>query len=212
MARNFRDFVRHAIWRSPITIDVDDVATVKLGLGWRARSRALGGDIRGKAECTHFLNGIVQILEDEVCGDLRQMNRHAVLTFALMNHEAAICDRDNWRRTAPALLALHKDKEATLQAIAKHEAQLNGVFQSSRLMVEFALCECLQNGGREPSQLDMSRIMAKLVMITGMGGWSDAIHWDAMEPRVRSRRSATFMPTSRSMTKSLRPTRVWDPI
>jgi hypothetical protein len=52
-------------------------------------------------------------------------------------------------------------------------------------MVEFALCECLQNGGREPSQLDMSRIMAKLVMITGMGGWSDAIHWDAMEPRVR---------------------------
>jgi hypothetical protein len=83
------------------------------------------------------------------------------------------------------LLALHEDKEATLQAIAKHEAQLNGVFQSSRLMVEFALCECLQNGGREPSQLDMSRIMAKLVMITGMGGWSDAIHWDAMEPRVR---------------------------
>jgi len=185
MARNFRDFVRQSVWQSPVTIDADDVAAIKLGLGWQVRSRALGGDVRGREECTRLLNGIVGILEDEVCADLRQMNRRAVLMFALMNHEAANCDRDNWRRTAAAVLALHEDKEATLRAIAEHEAKLNAVFQCSRLITEFALCECPGAGGRKPSRLDMSRIMAKLMIITGMGGWSDAIHWQAMEPRVR---------------------------
>jgi hypothetical protein len=36
-----------------------------------------------------------------------------------------------------------------------------------------------------PGQLDFSRLMAKISFIYHVGGWSDAIRWDAMEPHVK---------------------------
>ena len=184
-ARHFRDFVKRAMWRFPIKVDADDTATMKLGLGWRNRARSEGGEIAGREACTAYLNGIVKLLEDEICSDLRVFDRQSVITFALMNHEAAASDRDNWRRTASAVVALHKDKEATIGTIAHHEAELNAIFRATRLMIEFALCECPLEGGVKPGKLDMSRIMGKIMMTCGLGGWSDSIHWQAMEPLVR---------------------------
>jgi hypothetical protein len=185
MARNFRDYVRRSVWNSPVEIDTDDSATMKLGLGWRTRDRSEGGEVTGQQACTAYLNSVVKILEDEICSDLRSLDRRSVIMFALLNHESAIADRDNWRRTAAAVVALHKDKETTLDTIAHHEAELNAIFQATRLLVEFAICECPLNGGRKPGRLDLSRLMAKIMMTCGMGGWSDAIHWQAMEPLVR---------------------------
>jgi hypothetical protein len=185
MARHFRDFVQDSMWSEPVKVNADDSAWLKLGLGWRKRAIADGGDIRGKENCTAYLNATVQELEDEICSDFRALDRRSVIMYALNNHEGAIKDRDNWRRTSAAVLALHSDKEATLQTMAEHEYQLNGIFQASRLVVEFAICECPTVGGRIPGRLDMSRLMAKLLMVSSLGGWSAAIHWDAMEPRLR---------------------------
>lgn len=183
--QNFRDFVKRAIWPSPMLIDTDDSATIKLGLGWRDRKRSESAEIVGQDACTDYLNRIVRMLEDEICEDLRAFDRRSTIKFALMNHESAGSDRDSWRRTAGAVIALHKDKAATLATIGRHEAELNAVFQASRLMVEFAICECPIEGGIWPGKLDMSQIMSKIMMLCGMGGWSDAIHWQAMQPLVR---------------------------
>jgi hypothetical protein len=185
VTRSFRDYVRDSIPRSPIMLDADEGALNKLGLGWRVRDRSLGGDIRGKDACTSFLNDVVRLLEDELCADLRVFDREAVICWLLKNHESAIRDRDSWRRTAAAVLSLHNDKEATLHGMAMHDAKLNAVFQATRLLAEFAICECPLQGGRKPGRLDMCRLMAKVMSIPGLGGWSDAIRWEAMEPIVR---------------------------
>ena len=183
--RNFRDFVRSSLPNSPITIEKDDGAALKLGLGWRVRDRAAGGDIRGKGACTSYLNSVVRLIEDDLCAELQQFNRRAVVDFALRNHESACVERDQWRRTAAAVLALHDDKKAALETMANHDFTLNGVFQATRLLIEIALCECPIEGGCEPDRLDFSRLMAQANLLPGLGGWSDAIRWDAMEPRVR---------------------------
>jgi hypothetical protein len=184
-ARSFRDFVRASVWDSPIIIDDDDTALLKLGLGWRARERAEGRDIRGKSDCINFLNATVRVLEDETCSILEQLDRRSVLTFCLQNHEAAIADRDAWRRTAAAVLALHDDKEATLRTMSEHDSDLSAVFLASRLIIEMAQGACPVSGGRLPGTLEMSRMMARVLEIAILGGWSDAIRWDAMEPTIR---------------------------
>jgi hypothetical protein len=182
--RQFRDYVRTSIPSTPLTIDGDDDAAFRLGLGWRVRKREQGGDIRGKDQCTAYLNALVRVVEDEICADLRQFDRQSIIEFALKNHESAAADRDQWHRTAAAVLSLHQDKEATLEAMAAHEFKLNGAFQASRLLIEFALCESPLTGGRKPGRLDFGRLMAKALFIQHVGGWSDAIRWDVMEPRV----------------------------
>jgi hypothetical protein len=184
LAREFRHFVRSSIPESPIEIDRDDDAALRLGLGWSIRSRDKGSEIVVKADCTRFLNDIVRLTEDELCEGLRAYDRKETIKLVLRNHESAVVDRDRWRHTAGAVLALHEEKEATRLTMAEHDFELNAVFQATRLLVEIAICECPLEG-RKLGRLDLSRMMAKVAIIAHVGGWSDAIRWDAMEPRLK---------------------------
>ena len=69
--------------------------------------------------------------------------------------------------------------------MVERESHLSAVFLASRLLIEFAVCECPLAGGRSIGKLDLSRLMAKIMMIHTLGGWSDAIRWESMEPRLR---------------------------
>ena len=181
----FRDYVRDSVPRTPILISIEDDAAFRFGLGWRVRKREEGGDIRGKSDCITFLNSLVRLIENELCEELRRYDRRTMLRFALRNHESAAMERDWWNRTSSAVLALRTDKEAAREAIANHDFKLSAAFQASRLLVELAICECPLDGGVRPGQLDFSRLMAKISFIYHVGGWSDAIRWDVMEPRVK---------------------------
>lgn len=185
MAHNFRDFVRDSVWAAPVPIDGDDTAFLRLGLSWRYRDRSLGDEILGKTDCTSFLNSLVTGFEDEICMEMNGLDRAAVIDFAMLNHESAVADRSNWHMTAAAVLALHNDKAATIDVMTTKDFSFSAVIQSARLLVEFALGEAKNSGGRRPGRLQMSQLMAKVMMIVKLGGWSDAIRWDAMEPRLR---------------------------
>lgn len=182
---SLRDHVQESLPRRPIIIDQIDDATSRLGLGWKVREREAGNWINGKPDTTAFLNQLVGALEDELAEQLRQLDRRQFLEMVLRNHEAAAVDRDHWRRTTGAVVALHDDKSAARETIARHEFKLSAVFQMSRLLVEFALCECPVEGGRKAGALDLSRLMTTASDIFHMGGISDAIRWDVMEPRLR---------------------------
>jgi hypothetical protein len=186
-AREFRDYVRSSVPPTPITIDTVDGATLKLGLGWRVRDRKLGGDIDGKENCVRFLNSMVGTLEGDLCDQLRKFDREAAITLALINHESAAIDQAIWMRTASAVLSLHSDKQSAADTIARHEYKLNAVFLATRLVIEFALCECPVEGGLNPGQLDLTQLMAKAISLPAYGGWSDAIRWEAMEPILKIR-------------------------
>lgn len=186
-ARNFLDHVRASLPRTPVLIDPIDAATPKLGLSWKIRDRELRPDIAGKEECVGFLNAAVASLEEDLCHDLQRFDREALIVSVLRNHESAAVDRQLWMRTSSALLSLHSDKQAAADTIALHESQLNAVFLTTRLLVEFGLCECPLEGGLKPGRLDLTRLMAKAEALPAYGGWSDAIRWDAMEPVLKIR-------------------------
>jgi hypothetical protein len=183
--RGYRDHVREPRRRSVTLINHDDDAALRLGLGWRVRAREDGSDIRGKPNCTSFLNAVVQLLENELCSDLAVFNRVAMIRALLYNHELAAIDRDRWHRTASAVVALRSDKLAAFETIADHESRLNAVFQATRTLIEIACCACPPEGGYVPGKLELSRLMAKMASIIHIGGWSDAIWLDTIEPRLR---------------------------
>ncbi len=181
-ARQFRDFMHSLLEHEPVIISGFDDAATKLGMGWRVRNPADGGRIEGKTDCLSFLNHLVQLLEDELCRDLRSFNRLSLLSKLLFNHEFASASRDRWHRTAAAVLALRDDKAAALIAMRNHELKLNAVFQSGRNLIEMAICESPVDGGEIPGDLDLSRLLTKASQLYHMGGWSDLVRWDLLEP------------------------------
>lgn len=184
-ARQFRDFVRNSLPDSPVVVDPIDEGIDRLGLGWRHRSRDDGPQVDGKEECSVFLSNVVRGIEDDLCADLRTFDRRRVILFALGNHEAAMVRQHRWRTTARANLGLHDSRAAALQTILDKESENNASLLGSRVLVELALCECPTNGGVTPGEIDLARLMSKLLLAIHYGGWSDAIYYDAMQPSLR---------------------------
>jgi hypothetical protein len=182
--QGFRDEIRSDTRDKIVYVESEDNARLRLGMGWRVRSRSQGERVDGKHDCTTYLNALVSSLIEELQSDLQTFNRKAIIFSLLRNHEAAAKDRDNWNRTASAVLALHRDREDTLQKFADHEFKLNSVFQGSRLIIEIVNCTCPNEGGKEPGAIDLARLMAKANLLFQIGGWSDAIRWDVMVPAV----------------------------
>ncbi len=183
-ARDFRDHIQSCLPTEPIQIDPIDAATLRLGLGWKVRNRDGGAEIEGMEACTAFLNALVKNVEDDVCAELRAFDRLGMVTLAIENHEATMLDRTTWHRTAAAMLSLHGDAAAK-PIIAERTARNNSVLLASRALAEIANCECPLNEGLAPGKLDLSRMMAKVMLSVMLGGWSDAIYWDAIAPTIR---------------------------
>lgn len=184
-ARTFRQFVAEALPSRHVEITKQDSAHFKLGLGWRARSRDEGAIIQGKAECTSFLNATVGALERDLCASLRDYRKEALIRRVLLNHEAAAADRDWWMTTSSAALALRRDRAGALRTIGRKEAERNAVFLASRVLVEAATCEAPEDGREDIGDVDLARLMVVANGIVQIGGWSDAIRWDAMEPKLQ---------------------------
>lgn len=184
-ARSFREMVSSETEADPILVGPLDDGAFRIGLGWRVRSRESGALISGVAECTSYLNSLLRAVLEEVCTELKSLDRRSLVRAVLRNHEIAAHNRDVWSRSAQANIALHEDKEAALRTIVRHQGELNACFIGSRILLEAAICECPIEGGRTPGRLDLSRLMAVVMAAHHYGGWSDAIHWGAMEPRLR---------------------------
>ncbi|MBO6878304.1 MAG: hypothetical protein JJ873_12930 [Maricaulis sp.] len=184
-AKEFRHFVSIPYPPSLITIDEQDDALLKLGLGWRKRKPSDGSEIRGASECTSYLNGTIASVEREFCDVVAQFDRKRLCEYALGLHERASFERMRWRATTAALLATHDDKDGVIEGISRKAFELNGVTATTRLILEAALCEAPLSGGRVPSELDFSRLMATIGFVFHMGGTSDAIRWGVMEDRIR---------------------------
>jgi hypothetical protein len=184
-AVSFRDFIHHKLPRRPIFINDDDIRTLKLFLGWKVRDRKQGAIVQGRSECTAYLGQLVEYLENKLIDFLRPFEKKSVLTRLINNHEAAICDQETWKRTAAAVSALHEDQGKALDEILKHQSKLNAVFQSSRVLVEVANCVCCLDEGEAFGEFDLAQSMAMMLEIVEFGGWSDAIHFGAMEPTLK---------------------------
>jgi len=181
----FRDRVRSDLCGRIVTINREDDAYTRLNLGWSVRDRGLGAQLIGKEACQPFLNSLVRRLEDEIVAALRRFDRRSMLDYLLYNHELGITDRDRWRRTSAAMIALHGDTPETRRTISRNEFKLNAVFQTTRILAEIAICECPLEGGARPGRLDLSPLMAKAALLFELGGWSDAMRWGMMKPELR---------------------------
>lgn len=180
-AQNFRDMIR-GVSGEPVTIHLMDDAMLRVGLAFRVQHE-VGSEVTGTKECTTFLNRACQYVLKELCALLRSFDRRKFIELVLGNHESAAINREWWRRTAHAVIGLHGD--CAIDVVAEHVAQMNACSVASRILIEAALCECPIEGGTIPGELDLSRAMAKAIFVFHVGGWSDAVHWGAIAPRVK---------------------------
>lgn len=182
--QDFRDHMRDAFDRRVVDISSIQDGAIRIGLGWSGVERP-GGRVYGVEACTKALNNITAAAETSLCHDLARFNRHSLIEAAVRNHEAAAIDARRWRKTAGAIIALSDDEAAMRLEIVETLFRLNGVSLACRLLMEIGLHQCPEKDGLEVGDIDLSRLMARAMMVVHLGGYSDAIRYGAMKPELR---------------------------
>ena len=168
----------------PIYIEQTDANNIKLNLGWSCRDRSQGNLIEGKDGCKKYLNQLVGNIWEIIKKKLMILDREFLIYTLLVNMEVSDHQKARWKRTFKANLALQSDKDDLYSVVNKKISVLNGASLSSRLVIEMAICECPLIGGREAGVLDIQELICLASLMHHMGGLSEAINYDAIEPEV----------------------------
>jgi hypothetical protein len=86
-------------------------------------------------------------------------------------------------RTARALIASRGKPEDTTSTSVDRIGKLTAAAVSTRILVEMALCE--SRGTSTPGKLDVARMMANVMLMHQLGGWSEAIRYEGKTAEVR---------------------------
>ena len=179
-ARQFMDYVRATLPKELIAIDELDDASARIGLGWRVLGRDQSNKIEGKEACTDFLRKVVDALLTEIFEALRAFDRLSALMRIVANCEKANSEEDHWKETSAAILGLHGDEPDTVDRYIEQMSKCAGASIASRILAEIALCVCPAEGGTQPSDIELSKLIARVALVVRIGGLSDAIYYNAL--------------------------------
>lgn len=163
----------------------EDLVFAKLDLSDGCTPLEPGETIRSKDACNDFLHRAVTKIWGEVRDILQHLDRTSVIQQALAVHEAVIQDRDRWRQTAQAVIALYSTSDDVFAIAQEREHARSGVAVAARTIVEMAICECPSSGGRELSQWELDELLAKAALLIEVATDSDAIHGELVKPEIQ---------------------------
>ncbi len=183
VAKKYReDFITDK--EEPIYISQVDEQYIKLNLGWNFRDRSEGNEILGKSNCTKYLRQLVEYVWKKLQSKLKGINKEYLIEKLLVNIEKAEHQKSRWKRTFKANQALHGDLDE-LHSIAHNKiSELNGASLSSRLLIEMAICECTLANSEPLGIIDIQELLCFASMMHHYGGISDAIQYEAIEPKL----------------------------
>lgn len=170
--------------QKPIFLAHEDFVFSKLRLSEGCTAARPGTSITSKFKCNEFLHRVVDKIWNQLRKQLRQLDRASVIREVLRVHESVIQDRDHWRRTAQAVLALYAPAENVYAVAQERESDRNNVSLPARTILEMAICECPTVGGHQLSRCELDELLAKAALLVEVAADSDAVNSDLIEPRI----------------------------
>ena len=183
-AQSFMDYVKMSL-PEPLALDRFDDATIKIGLAWISKNYTEPCNIYGKTECTQYLQDLTLNLWKEIQSYLRSFNKKSLILFLLENHTAVEADIEHWQRTFKAMLGLHNDKDDVYSVALERISSNNAALTGSRILIEMAICESLDNGGKAPNMLDLTKLITFSTAIFQYGNLSDTIMYELVKPQLK---------------------------
>lgn len=184
-AQEFGDYLADKIPRYPFLLEPFDDSLCRLGIAGRINAASAGDVILGIGESTKALNSVVDSIWNDVRSMLRKLDRVATIEKFMLNILSNNRQIREWEKTIRAVLALSADRDDAMRTAATRIFRHNVTGSACRYAVEMAMCECLEEGGEEPGELELARLIAHIQLICQYGGWSDGMLHGVIPAEIR---------------------------
>ena len=189
----------------PIFLAHEDLSFLKLGLSEGCTSLSPGTGIVSKDQCNTFLHKVVEKIWSRIQNRLRRLDRSSVVREVLEVHEEALHDRSHWQQTAQAVLALYSPTDDVHTIAQERESERSRVSQASRTILEMAICECPELGGRQVSRWELDELLAEAALLIEVATDSDAVNNDLTTPKIKLFRNGDYTMDRRYHETMMRP-------
>jgi hypothetical protein len=140
--------------------------------------------LEDQASCNAFLHKVVDDCWARIRSVLIEVDAHSTVLRALTNVEAIELDKEHWRLTASALLAIHQDQNDVISAAKERESHRAAAELASRVLAEMAVCTCPATGGRPINEADLHGLLAAIELLIEAAHSSDAIQYGLTPARI----------------------------
>lgn len=138
--------------------------------------------IETRQECKNFLNKLVDRIWERLQKQLNELDRTSVLCRVLEMHESILWDRYQWKLSSKALNALYGPDEQVVKVALEQEHKRSKLGTSARTILEMAICECPNEGGRRLSKWDLDDLIGNASLLLEVAHDSDAIYKSIINP------------------------------
>jgi len=182
-AQDYRQNVAASDPPKPHFVFEGDSNFVSIGLSHRLLKTSQT-TIDGQTSCNKFLHAVVDDSWSRILERLVKFDRSSVVSRALRNVEAIELDKEQWRLTASALLAVHQDREDVVSAANERENDRSAAALTTRVLAEMAACNSPQSGGRIITEADFHELLALVELLISSAHASDAIRYALTPPEI----------------------------
>ena len=169
----------------PRFIQPEDVSVARVGLAWKCLARQREGRIVEGDSAQALLHCCVDELWRLIRERLSRLDRLSIISLAMQNLEAIYRERQQWRLTARAVLALNETREETLRIAADRENERTVAAVSFRVLIEMAAASGKRGKGEPAGWAELDHLSAHVSTLLGLASHSDAIRGDLAAPVVR---------------------------
>ena len=159
----------------PRLVAPEDLFRIRRGLATLGGFSGRPGPVQD-GDAQSLLKGIVDALWSRIRDRLGLLDRGDVIERALLNHASIERERRVWSMTAAAVIALHRDRAATLATANRREGDRARAGNSMRVLVEMAVCAAPLRGGRRCTDIDLGMLAAEVSTLVEAASIGDAIH------------------------------------
>jgi hypothetical protein len=177
----------HAGFSDPIKpslVREGDVNFACVGLSQSLLEQADATEVNGHSDCNGFLHGVVDHCWEKLRSMFALLDRRSLIERALQNVEAIELDKERWKMTANALLAVHKDRQDVVEVATERERNRAAAELASRIVCEVAICACPTSGGRLVNDAELQSIMAIMELLIYSAHSSDALQYALTPARI----------------------------
>lgn len=135
-------------------------------------------------DCGKYLHSRVDLIWAEIKRILNRINRGSLLTDLTKNINSIEQDRQQWKRTAKAVQAIHQKHDDVTHVAGSMESQRSLASLCCRTLIEMAVGECPIEGGENSNKSRLTSLMSLTALLVNTASDSDAINSALVEPLI----------------------------